>query len=323
MQIGSVTIPNKTVMAPLAGITNLPFRLLVKEAGCGLVCSEMISSNGLIYGSQKTVQLMDSDQREKPLSIQMFGADPGIMADAARIIEQSGADILDINFGCSVRKIIKSGAGVALMKDPKLSTAILTAVRNAVSIPLTIKIRTGWDSSGEQAVAIARIAQDCGVDAVTIHPRTATQGFGGVADWSLIQKIKTIVSIPVIGNGDITCVDDAVRMLDMTGCDGIMVGRAAIGNPFLFPAILARLSNQPEPVFGNADRFRIMKRYLDDTINCFGETHACRMMRSRLSWFVKGLPHAGAFREAIKQVATRDEAVSLMDSFYQKIAESG
>ena len=322
MNIGTVTLSNKTIMAPLAGITNLPFRLLVKAAGCGLVCSEMISANGLIYGSRKTVQLMDSADREKPLSVQMFGADPGIMADAARIIEQSGADILDINFGCSVRKIIKSNAGVALMKNPELSRAILTAVRKAVAIPLTIKIRTGWDRSGEQAIAIARIAEDCGADAVTVHPRTATQGFGGVADWSLIQRIKKILSVPVIGNGDITCADDAARMLDTTGCDGIMVGRAAIGNPFLFPSILARLSGSPEPVFGIADRFRIMKQYLDDSITYFGETHACRMMRSRLSWFVKGLPHAGAFRESIKQVATRQEAVALMDAFEQKIQES-
>lgn len=323
MNIGTVTLSNRTIMAPLAGITNLPFRLMVKQAGCGLVCSEMISSNGLVYGSQKTVQLMDSSDREKPFSVQMFGADPGIMADAARIIEQAGADILDINFGCSVRKIIKSNAGVALMKNPELSRAILTAVRDAVSIPLTIKIRTGWDRSGEQALAISRIAEEYGVDAITVHPRTATQGFGGVADWTLIQKIKNILSIPVIGNGDITCADDAVRMLGSTGCDAVMVGRAAIGNPFLFSAISAKLSGRPEPVFSNADRFRIMKQYLDDSIACFGETHACRMMRSRLSWFVKGLPHAGAFRESIKQISTRQETVALLDAFYRQIQEAG
>jgi len=190
MKIGSVTLPNNTVMAPLAGITNLPFRLMVKELGCGLVCSEMISSNGLIYQSPKTIQLMNSAEKEKPLSVQMFGAVPEIMAEAAQMIEQSGADILDINFGCSVRKIIKSGSGVALMKSPEVAAAILTAVRKSVTIPLTIKIRSGWDYSGDQALEIARIAEDCGVDAITVHPRTATQGFGGTADWSIIQKIK-------------------------------------------------------------------------------------------------------------------------------------
>jgi nifR3 family TIM-barrel protein len=321
MKIGSVAIPNNTVMAPLAGITNLPFRLMVKEAGCGLVCSEMISANGLIYQSPKTVQLMDSAGPEKPISVQMFGAVPEIMAQAAKIIEDAGADILDINFGCSVRKIIKSGAGAALMKNPEIAGAILTAVRKSITIPMTIKIRSGWDHSGDQAIEIARIAENCGADAVTVHPRTATQGFGGTADWSLIQKVKDRLSIPVIGNGDITCADDAVRMLQTTGCDGVMIGRAAIGNPFIFRAILARLSGNPEPVTDTADRFRIMKRYLDDTVTYFGETHACRMMRSRLCWFVKGLPHAATFRDAIKQIATRQEAIRLMAAYQENLED--
>jgi nifR3 family TIM-barrel protein len=281
----------------------------------------MISANGLIYQSPKTVQLMDSAGPEKPISVQMFGAVPEIMAQAAKIIEDAGADILDINFGCSVRKIIKSGAGAALMKNPEIAGAILTAVRKSITIPMTIKIRSGWDHSGDQAIEIARIAENCGADAVTVHPRTATQGFGGTADWSLIQKVKDRLSIPVIGNGDITCADDAVRMLQTTGCDGVMIGRAAIGNPFIFRAILARLSGNPEPVTDTADRFRIMKRYLDDTVTYFGETHACRMMRSRLCWFVKGLPHAATFRDAIKQIATRQEAIRLMEAYQENLED--
>ncbi|RJP79955.1 MAG: tRNA dihydrouridine synthase DusB [Desulfobacteraceae bacterium] len=321
MKIGSVSIPNNTVMAPLAGITNLPFRLMVKDLGCGLVCSEMISANGLVYQSPKTVQLMDSTDAEKPISVQVFGAVPEIMAEAAKIIEDSGADILDINFGCSVRKIIKSGSGAALMKNPEIAGAILAKVKKAITIPLTIKIRSGWDYSGDQAIEIARIAEDCGVDAITVHPRTATQGFGGKADWSLIQKVKACLSIPVIGNGDITCADDAVRMIQTTGCDGVMIGRAAIGNPFVFPAIQARLSGNPEPVFDTADRFQIMKRYLDDTVTYFGEMHACRMMRSRLCWFVKGLPHAATFRDSIKQIATRQEAIRLMTAYQENLED--
>ncbi|MFH2064477.1 MAG: tRNA dihydrouridine synthase DusB [Pseudomonadota bacterium] len=319
MKIGSVSIPNNTVMAPLAGITNLPFRLMVKDLGCGLVCSEMISANGLIYQSPKTVQLMDSANKEKPISVQLFGAVPKIMAEAAKMIEDSGADILDINFGCSVRKIIKSGSGAALMKNPEIAGAILAKVKKAITIPLTIKVRSGWDYSGDQAIEIARIAEDCGVNAITVHPRTATQGFGGKADWSLIQKVKACLSIPVIGNGDITCADDAVRMLQTTGCDGVMIGRAAIGNPFIFPAIRARLSGNPEPVFDTTDRFQIMKRYLEDTVTYFGETHACRMMRSRLCWFVKGLPHAATFRDSIKQIATRQEAIRLMTAYQENL----
>jgi len=319
MKIGSVTIPDKTVMAPMAGITNLPFRLMVKEAGCGLVCSEMISANGLIYESQKTIQLMDSVPSEKPLSVQLFGAVPEIMARAAEIIENSGADILDINFGCSVRKIVKSGSGVALMRAPVTAEAVLTAVRKSIRIPLTIKIRSGWDSTGDQAVEISRIAENCGVDAIIVHPRTAGQGFKGHSDWSLIEKIKKNLSIPVIGNGDIACAEDAIRMFETTGCDGIMIGREAIGNPLIFSQVAARLKGEPEPVYDIPSRFRIMKRYLDDSITYIGETHACRIMRSRLCWFVKGLPDAGKFRESINKLSSRQEAIELIGAYQENL----
>ncbi|MCB2149737.1 MAG: tRNA dihydrouridine synthase DusB, partial [Deltaproteobacteria bacterium] len=229
MKIGSVETDNFTVLAPLAGITNLPLRLLAKRAGCGLVCSEMISSNGLVYGSGKTEQLLESIPEEKPLSVQLFGSNPQIMADAARIVQDSGADIVDINFGCSVKKILKSNSGAALMKDPPLANRILESVRKAVSIPVTIKIRSGWEPSGKQAMEIALLAEGCGVDAITVHPRTATQGFRGEADWSIIAAVKKALAIPVIGNGDVTSPEDALRMLNETGCDGVMVGRAAIG----------------------------------------------------------------------------------------------
>ena len=190
MKLGHIHLKNNTVLAPLAGITNLPFRLIVKEAGCGLVCSEMISSNALSYGSIKTIDMMHSCAEEKPVSIQIFGADPDIMAYAAKMAQDAGADILDINFGCSVKKILKSNSGSALMKEPEKAKAILTKTRAAVSIPLTIKIRSGWDASGNDAFKIAQIAEDCGVDAIAFHPRTATQGFSGKSDWSLIARLK-------------------------------------------------------------------------------------------------------------------------------------
>ena len=195
MKIGSVTLENQTILAPLAGITNLPFRLLAKEAGCALVCSEMISAYGLYHRSPKTIRLMDSSPDEKPLSVQIFGADPAIMAEAASMVEASGADILDINFGCSVRKILKTGSGAALMKAPALSEKILKAVRASIRIPLTIKIRTGWETSGQQAYILAEMAEACGVDAIAVHPRTATQGFAGRADWSIISAVKKKVAI--------------------------------------------------------------------------------------------------------------------------------
>lgn len=312
MKIGRVETDNFTVLAPLAGITNLPMRLLAKKAGCGLVCSEMISANGLVYNSGRTRQLLDSTPREKPLSVQIFGADPAIMGDAARIVEAAGADILDINFGCSVRKILKSNSGSALMKDPALARRILDAVRAAVTLPVTIKTRSGWDPSGKQALDIARLAEDCGIDAVAVHPRTATQGFSGTADWRIIARLKTLLTIPVIGNGDVTTADDALRMREETGCDGVMVGRAAIGNPHIFTQILAadRGERVPAPEIGR--RIAMMIDYLKDSVRYLGEETACRMMRSRLCWFVKGMRNAGQFRNAIRFIASEQEALSLI-----------
>ena len=320
MKIGAVETDNFSVLAPLAGITNLPMRLIAKRAGCGLVCSEMISSNGLVYNSGKTVQMLDSVPEEKPLSVQIFGANPDLMAEAARIVQDSGADIVDINFGCSVKKILKSNSGSALMKDPHLSRRILDRVRRAVTIPLTIKIRSGWDPSGQQALDIARLAEDCGVDAIAVHPRTAVQGFRGNADWSIIAKVKQSITIPVIGNGDVTAPADAMRMLAQTGCDGVMVGRAAIGNPMIFGQILAESQGLPNTWPSDGQRIEMMLRYLRDSVRYLGEETACRMMRSRLCWFVKGMRNAGQFRNAIRFIASENEAVRLIRSYADSIA---
>ncbi len=320
MKIGAVETDNFSVLAPLAGITNLPMRLIAKRAGCGLVCSEMISSNGLVYNSGKTVQMLDSVPEEKPLSVQIFGADPDLMAEAARIVQDSGADIVDINFGCSVKKILKSNSGSALMKDPHLAGRILRAVRQAVTIPLTIKIRSGWDPSGRQALEIARLAEDCGVDAIAVHPRTAVQGFRGKADWSIIARVKQRIGIPVIGNGDVTAPADAMRMLTQTGCDGVMVGRAAIGNPMIFGQIVAEHQGLPNTSPTDGQRIDMMLRYLRDSVRYLGEETACRMMRSRLCWFVKGMRNAGQFRNAIRFIASEDEAVGLIRGYAESIA---
>ena len=319
MKIGTVETDNFTVLAPLAGITNLPLRLIAKRAGCGLVCSEMISSHGLVYKSGKTEQLLDSTPAEKPLSVQIFGAKPAIMAEAARIVQESGADILDINFGCSVKKILKSHSGSALMKDPPLARRLLQAARAAVDIPLTIKIRSGWDPSGQQALDIARMAEDCGVDAVAVHPRTATQGFRGEADWSIIAAVKKALAIPVIGNGDVTEPADALRMLEETGCDGVMVGRAAIGNPMIFDQILAAYENRPAHAPDDAKRIVMMRDYLRDSVRYLGEERACRMMRSRLCWFVKGMRNAGQFRNAIRFIASEEEGLALIRQYAESI----
>ncbi len=314
--IGAVSIPSRTVLAPLAGITNLPLRLLAKTWGAGLVCAEMVSANGLVHQSRKTHAMLESDPAERPISIQLFGAEPAIMAQAARMVADAGADILDINFGCSVRKIVKTGAGVALMREAQRAAAVLTAVRRAVAIPLTIKIRSGWSASGEQAVEIARIAVDCGVDALAVHPRTASQGFSGKADWPLIGRIKAQAKIPVIGNGDIAVPQDALRMLAETGCDAVMIGRAAIGNPWLFGQINSLLATGTFTEATVQQRGDAMRRYIVDTVAYCGEGVGCRMLRSRLGWFVKGLPRAGAFRERIKQLQTRAEALMAVEAYF-------
>jgi tRNA-dihydrouridine synthase B len=321
-RIGAVSLVNRTVLAPLAGITNLPLRLLAKDAGCGLVCSEMISANGLIHNGPKTWRLLESTPSERPLSVQIFGADPGIMADAAQRVAAAGADILDINFGCSVKKVVKTGSGAALMRTPGKAREVLRAVRNGLSIPLTIKIRSGWEPSGAEALHLARMAEDCGVDAITVHPRTATQGFRGHADRSLISRIKRAVSIPVIGNGDIQTSADALAMRKETGCDAVMVGRAAIGAPWIFSDILAMERGEAPAADKLPLRFQAMARYLRASVEYFGEAHACHMMRSRLGWFVKGLPHNGCFRESIKRVSTEAEAMALIHAYRAAVMAS-
>ncbi len=320
MKIGHLSLDNITIMAPLAGITNLPFRLLVKEAGAALVCSEMISSNGLVYKSEKTEQLLDSLPDEKPLSVQIFGSDPDIMAEAAGIAAAKGADLIDINFGCSVKKVLKTGSGAALMRDPEKAKSVITAVRRAIKIPLTIKIRSGWHKSGKDALQIAAIAQASGVDAITVHPRTATQGFGGYADWKIISDIKKKALIPVIGNGDVVYPDDALRMLEETGCDAVMIGRAAIGHPLIFKQILAMLRGERCDI-SLAHRFAVMIKYLENSVKYFGEKHACRMMRSRLGWFVKGLPGSSRFKKSINRISSEHEALSLIKSYIRVLQD--
>ena len=322
MRIGSLTFDDITILAPLAGVTNLPFRLMVKAAGCGLVCTEMISANGLVHNSWKTQKLMESVSEEKPLSVQLFGADPDIMAEAAVMVAESGADILDVNFGCSVKKILKTGSGSALMKDPHKSENILKMLRKAVQIPLTIKIRSGWDSSGAQAIRLATIAQDVGVDAIAVHPRTATQGFGGTADWRIIKAVKQAVEIPVIGNGDILEAADALAMQQETGCDGIMIGRAALSNPWIFSQVSALLQGRSPTVVDNDMRFDAMVDYVKSSVIHFGEIHACRMMRSRLGWFVKGLRNSSKFRDSLKHLSTQADAIDLLMAYKKSLNKS-
>ncbi|MBF0411715.1 MAG: tRNA-dihydrouridine synthase family protein [Desulfamplus sp.] len=359
MKIGKLIIDGHTVLAPLAGVTNLPFRRIVKRCGCSLVCTEMISVKGLLYNSEKTFSLLQTTPEEKPLSVQIFGSEPTEMAKAAAIIEKMDiasssllndrattskvADIIDINFGCSVKKVVKTGAGVALMQNIANAENIIRAVRDAVSTPFTIKIRSGWDRSGIQAFKIAESAQKLGVDAITFHPRTASQGFKGEADWSLIKQLKANMSIPLIGNGDIFSAEDGVRMIQETGCDAVMVGRAAMSNPFILEDIETLISelaeHQYEYDFANKsvnssdlrsfydllkksyqnrssdEIFAVMKELLKSSADYFGELPACKMMRSRLVWFVKGYPESSKFRRALTNIESMSQALDIINEY--------
>ncbi len=327
MKIGHLELNGKTILAPLAGITNLPFRTMVKECGCALVCSEMVSAKGIIYNSEKTLTLLDSKKDEKPLSVQIFGSCPDSMGKAAFFIQEQGnADIIDINFGCSVKKVVKTGAGVALMKDFDNARNVITAVRNEIRLPLTIKIRSGWDNSGFQAFKIAEIAQECGVDAIALHPRTAGQGFKGKADWSLIARLKKEVSIPVIGYGDIKNVTQGLLMLEETGCDAVMIGRAAMKNPFIFSQIEAAIGNRNysnNDEISNDDMFNIMKKLVNYYSEYYDDEHASRMLRGRLPWFVKGLPGASAFRKTVSQINSCSRALELIEEFSKSLVKRG
>ncbi|MEA2059097.1 MAG: tRNA dihydrouridine synthase DusB [Thermodesulfobacteriota bacterium] len=305
-----------SAMAPLAGITNLPFRLIVKQCGCPLVYTEMVSAKGLLYNSKKTFALLDSRKKDRPLNVQIFGSDPGDMADAAAIIQEKGCgDIIDINFGCSVKKVLKTGAGAALMQAPDRAAALLKAVRQRITLPLTIKIRSGWDCSGNQAAVIAQIAQDCGVDAVAVHPRTAQQGFRGKADWTIIKRIKQKLSIPVLGNGDIVTPELGVDMMKQTGCDGVMIGRAAMGNPFIFSALENLLNHNTWSKPSLEDIVSVMKTLLSAHVTYFGEKAGVKMMRSRLTWFAKGYPGAKDFRKNLTGIESCAHALDIINEF--------
>ncbi|MDI6797375.1 MAG: tRNA dihydrouridine synthase DusB [Desulfatibacillaceae bacterium] len=320
MKIGNLILKNPLVLAPMAGVTDLPFRLMIKGMGAALVCSEMVSANGLFRNNRRSLEMLCSHPAEKPVSFQIFGSEPAAMAHAAAIVAEKGADVIDINMGCAVRKIVKNGAGVALMEQPEQAKRVMAAVRGATDRPVTVKIRSGFDPDGGRALLIARMAQDQGLDAVTVHPRTAGQGFSGRADWSVIARVARALSIPVIGNGDIVKPADAALMMESTGCAGAMIGRAAWGNPWIFSQSLDFLADlspkEPEPTM----RQELMKAFASDCAAHYGQTHACRILRSRLTWFVKGLPEARRFRDSITRIETLEQAFNLVDEYFDSIA---
>lgn len=316
MQIGTVKLANPVILAPMAGVTDLPFRLLVKEMGCGLVYTEMVSDKGLIYQNEHTLEMLKIDERERPVALQIFGSEPEPMAKAAKIVEKAGADIIDINMGCPTLKIVKNGEGSALMRTPELAYSIIASVVEAVNIPVTVKIRKGWDDSSVNAVEMAMLAEKAGASAVSVHGRTREQFYSGEADWSIIKAVKENVAIPVNGNGDVRTPEDAVRLRSETGCDGIMIGRAAQGNPWLFRQVTHYLSTGkllPGPTM--AERFEMTLRHLEMLVSYKGEHIGIREMRRHAAWYTKGLPHSAELRLRFNQAETREDFTAILNEF--------
>lgn len=315
--IASLKLANPVLLAPMAGISNLPYRRIMKEFGAALVFSEMVSANGLIRDGRRTLELVRSCAAEKPLGIQLFGSEPDVLAASVRHLEGAG-DLIDLNLGCPVNKVVRSGAGSALLRDPGLVAKLIGALRKATDKPLTVKIRSGWDRRSINYLDIGRIAEDCGADAVTLHPRTRAEGFSGSADWEQIGRLKQALGIPVIGSGDIFNADDALRMLRTTGCDGIMIGRGGYGNPWLIRNILDRLAGQPEHLPSASEKLRVAERHLRFMEEDIGAEKTLFEMRKHLCWYSRSMAEAAHFRQVVNQAASLEQMRSLMRNFFAR-----
>lgn len=315
LKIGNVELENNLILAPMAGVTDLPFRLLCKEQGCGLMYTEMVSAKAILYKNRNTGPLMEVRPEEEPVALQLFGSDPVIVSDIAAQVEDGPYAFIDINMGCPVPKIVNNGEGSALMKNPKLVEEILTALVKKVKKPVTVKFRKGFDDDHINAVEIARIAESCGVSAVAVHGRTRAQFYSGKADWDIIRQVKEAVKIPVIGNGDIFTPEDAKRMLYETGCDGLMIARGAKGNPWIFSRTLHYL--ETGELLGPPDKEELKEtilRHAQLQIQFKGEYLGLCEMRKHLSWYTVGLPHSSSLRNDVNQTETWEDFYNLIQS---------
>ena len=313
LTIGSVTLPNNLILAPMAGVTDLPFRLLCKEQGAGLLCMEMVSAKAILYKNKNTEELMAIDQRELPVSLQLFGSDPDIVSQIAHQIEERPFDILDINMGCPVPKIVNNGEGSALMKNPKLAGEIIEKTVKAIQKPVTVKIRKGYDDHSVNAVEMARIAEASGASAIAVHGRTREQFYSGKADWDIIRQVKEAVSIPVIGNGDLLTAEDVTDMYQQTGCDGFMIGRGAQGNPWIFRQILHTFETGeklPRPTFHEVTE--MMLRHARMMIEFKGEYTGIREIRKHGAWYTAGYPNSARLRVMINEVETYEQLAEML-----------
>lgn len=315
LKIGNVTLENNLVLAPMAGVTDLPFRVLCKEQGAGLICMEMVSAKGIYYNNKNTEILLTTAEEERPVSLQLFGSDPQIMSEMAKKIEERPFDILDINMGCPVPKVVNNGEGSALMKNPKLVEKIVSQIVKAIQKPVTVKIRKGFDDEHVNAVEIAKIVESAGASAVAVHGRTREQYYSGKADWDIIRQVKEAVSIPVIGNGDILTAQDALAMKQQTNCDGFMIGRGAQGNPWIFRQILHSLETGEElPKPSMEEVTDMLLRHARAQIAFKDEVVGIREMRKHAAWYTSGYKNSAKLRGKINEVETYEDLEALFRS---------
>lgn len=322
-KIGNVEIDHQIVLAPMAGVTNMAYRKLVKRFGAGLMVTEMISDKAICYGNEKTLEMLKIDPSEHPISIQLFGGEKASMVEAAKYIEaHSDCDILDINMGCPVNKVIKAHAGSDLMRDPKRAYDIVSAICEAVSIPVTVKMRIGYDREHINCVELAQLMEKAGAQAVAVHGRTRSQFYEGQADWSYIKAVKEAVSIPVMGNGDVKTPQDALRMLQETGCDAVMVGRAVMGNPWLLKRMITYLEEGTDPGDpGIEERFSLCKQHAQELIDLMGERHAMCEMRGQAPWYIKGLHGSAKVKNELTKVTTYAQMSKVLDTYEADLLE--
>ena len=314
LKIGNVVLENPYILAPMAGVTDLPFRLLCKEQGAGLLCMEMVSAKAIQYNNKNTKALLEIHPEEQPVSLQLFGSDPDVISEIAKQIEELPFAILDINMGCPVPKIVRNGEGSALMKNPKLVYEIVSKTAKAIQKPVTVKIRKGFDEDSINAVEIAKIIEDAGGAAVAVHGRTREQYYSGKADWEIIRQVKEAVSIPVIGNGDVVSGESAIAMMEQTGCDGVMIGRGAQGNPWIFAELLEYERTGILPERPSMEELKeMMLRHARLQIEYKGEFLGIREMRKHVSWYTTGLPNSARLRGEINAVESYAELVELLD----------